>query len=172
MRMVAGVLIDDNASHSARKLKGKQKVVRMGIQGSKQTCVKALSCGSGVAPSQTVVRAELWATTVPTMPNLIESPPDYAFWRFPHASPVPTSGAGKQEAAPDHRFKPLISLSKFGAGEGIRTLDPNLGKVAQKLPSVTKRRCPQRYRAPPPLAQARCRAHRRPPAPLAAALRP
>jgi hypothetical protein len=129
MRMVAGVLSDDIASHSARKLKGKQKVVRMGIQGSKQTCVKALSCGSGVAPSQTVVRAELWATTVPTMPNLIESPPDYAFWCFPHASPVSTSGAGKQEAAPDDRFKPLISLSKFGAGEGIRTLDPNLGKV-------------------------------------------
>ena len=23
----------------------------------------------------------------------------------------------------------LISLGKFGAGEGIRTLDPNLGKV-------------------------------------------
>jgi hypothetical protein len=104
----------------------------MGIQGSKQTCVKALSCGSGVAPSQTVVRAELWATTVPTMPNLIESPPDYAFWCFPHASPVSTSGAGKQEAAPDDRFKPLISLSKFGVGEGIRTLDPNLGKVGNR----------------------------------------
>ena len=25
--------------------------------------------------------------------------------------------------------KTLISLRKFGAGEGIRTLDPNLGKV-------------------------------------------
>jgi hypothetical protein len=148
MRMVAGVLSDDIASHSARKLKGKQKVVRMGIQGSKQTCVKALSCGSGVAPSQTVVRAELWATTVPTMPNLIESPPDYAFWCFPHASPVSTSGAGKQEAAPDDRFKPLISLSKFGAGEGIRTLDPNLGKVAILIArggatASARRRCPR-----------------------------
>jgi hypothetical protein len=39
MRMVTGVLRDDIASHSARKLKGKQMVVRMGIQGSKQTCV-------------------------------------------------------------------------------------------------------------------------------------
>ena len=26
-------------------------------------------------------------------------------------------------------FITLISLRKFGAGEGIRTLDPNLGKV-------------------------------------------
>ena len=51
---------------------------------------------------------------------------------FPHASPVSTSGAGKQEAAPEDRFKPLISSRKFGAGEGIRNLDPNLGKVVPK----------------------------------------
>jgi hypothetical protein len=99
MRMVAGVLSDDIASHFARKLKGKQKVVRIGIQGSKQTCGEALSCGSGVAPSQTVVRTKLRATTVPTMPNLIESPPDYAFWCFPHASPALTFGAGKRPTA-------------------------------------------------------------------------
>ena len=39
--------------------------------------------------------------------------------------------AEKRKAAlrrPSHNA--LISLEKFGAGEGIRTLDPNLGKVA------------------------------------------
>jgi hypothetical protein len=49
---------------------------------------------------------------------------------FPHASPVSQTRAGKQKTAPKDRSKPLISLRKFGAGEGIRTLDPNLGKTA------------------------------------------
>ena len=48
---------------------------------------------------------------------------------FPHASPVSPSGTGKQKTAPKGRSKQLISLRKSGAGEGIRTLDPNLGKV-------------------------------------------
>jgi hypothetical protein len=39
-----------------------------------------------------------------------------------------------REALPHHTtsaptFKKTILLSKLGAGEGIRTLDPNLGKV-------------------------------------------
>ena len=33
----------------------------------------------------------------------------------------------KQKAAPKAAFNQLISLRKSGAGEGIRTLDPNLG---------------------------------------------
>ncbi len=39
--------------------------------------------------------------------------------------------AGVEEAktVPKDRFKSLISPSKSGAGEGIRTPDPNLGKV-------------------------------------------
>jgi hypothetical protein len=39
--------------------------------------------------------------------------------------------AGKQKAALRDRFKSLILFRKFGAGEGIRTLDPNLGKVVR-----------------------------------------
>ena len=35
---------------------------------------------------------------------------------------------GKQKA-PRDRSKSLIFLRRSGAGEGIRTLDPNLGKV-------------------------------------------
>ena len=116
-----------------RKLERKLKVVRIGIQGSKQTGGEAPSCCSAVAPSQTVVRTELQATTAPTMPNVVESPPDYAFWCFPHASPALTSGAGKRQAAPKGRSKSRISLRKIGAGEGIRTLDPNLGKVLRRL---------------------------------------
>jgi hypothetical protein len=32
-------------------------------------------------------------------------------------------------AAPKDRCNALIFVTKFGAGEGIRTPDPNLGKV-------------------------------------------
>ena len=112
-----------------RKLEGKLNVVRIGIQGSNQACGEALSWGSAVAPSQTVVRTELRGAMAPTMPNVIESPPDYAFWCVPHASPALTCGAGKRQTAPKDRSKSLIYLRKNGAGEGIRTLDPNLGKV-------------------------------------------
>ena len=66
------------------------------------------------------------------MPKVAVRPLRSSSYRFPHASPVSTSGAGKQEAAPEDRFKPLISSRKFGAGEGIRTLDPNLGKVPER----------------------------------------
>ena len=52
------------------------------------------------------------------------------------------SGAiqGKQQDAPKGRLIALISLKKIGAGEGIRTLDPNLGKVAIKLKTVSQDR--------------------------------
>ena len=75
---------------------------------------------------------ELQATTAPSMPNVVDSMLDYAFCCFPHASPVLQTGAGKQKTAPKDRSKPLISLRKIGAGEGIRTLDPNLGKVPER----------------------------------------
>ncbi len=48
---------------------------------------------------------------------------------FPLASPISLAVPGKQNAAPKGRFKSLLFLRKTGAGEGIRTLDPNLGKV-------------------------------------------
>jgi hypothetical protein len=63
------------------------------------------------------------------MPKAAVRPLGHASCCFPHASPVPQTRAGKQKTAPKDRSKPLISLEKFGAGEGIRTLDPNLGKV-------------------------------------------
>jgi hypothetical protein len=63
------------------------------------------------------------------VPEVAARPLRPAFCCFPHASPVLPKGAGKQKTAPKDRSKPLISLKKTGAGEGIRTLDPNLGKV-------------------------------------------
>ena len=48
---------------------------------------------------------------------------------FPPASPAVVSEAGKQKTTPKDRSDSLICLKKIGAGEGIRTLDPDLGKV-------------------------------------------
>jgi hypothetical protein len=66
---------------------------------------------------------------VSDMPKLTVRPLRPPSRCFPHASPVSRGGAGKQKTAPKGRSKQLISLRKSGAGEGIRTLDPNLGKV-------------------------------------------
>ena len=108
-------------------------MVRIGIHGTKkQEWCEALSCTSAVARSETSLRAELQATTAPSMPNVVDSTLDYVVWCFPHASPALTSGAGKRQAAPRGRSKSWISLRKIGAGEGIRTLDPNLGKVPER----------------------------------------
>ena len=63
------------------------------------------------------------------MPKVAQSPLLCAFCCFPPASPAFAPGSGKQKTAPKDRSKPLISTRKFGAGEGIRTPDPNLGKV-------------------------------------------
>jgi hypothetical protein len=63
------------------------------------------------------------------MPRVAVRPLRSSLCRFPHASPGSPSPAGKQETAPEDHPKPLTSLMKFGAGEGIRTLDPNLGCV-------------------------------------------
>jgi hypothetical protein len=72
---------------------------------------------------------------------------------FPHASPVSQTRAGKQKTAPKDRSKPLISLRKFGAGEGIRTLDPNLGKTVE---SSKKTRSQHGFLSPPSLGWSFC----------------
>ena len=63
------------------------------------------------------------------MPKVAGRPLRHASCCFPHASPVSEPRAGKQKTALKDRSKQLLFLRKFGAGEGIRTLDPNLGKV-------------------------------------------
>jgi len=47
----------------------------------------------------------------------------------PPASPAFVPEAGKQKTGPTDPSQQLICLKKFGAGEGIRTLDPDLGMV-------------------------------------------
>ena len=51
------------------------------------------------------------------------------FLSLPLCFPGFVERSGEAKNAPKGRSKRLISLRKFGAGEGIRTLDPNLGKV-------------------------------------------
>ena len=63
------------------------------------------------------------------MPKPTESALRFASVCFPPASPAFASEAGKQKTTPKDRSDSLICLKKIGAGEGIRTLDPNLGKV-------------------------------------------
>ena len=63
------------------------------------------------------------------MPKVVVRPLRPSSCCFPHASPTSASGTGKQKTALGGRSNQLISLRKIGAGEGIRTLDPNLGKV-------------------------------------------
>ena len=62
------------------------------------------------------------------MPKPTESPLRFTSVCFPPASPAFASEAGKQKTTPKDRSDSLICLKKIGAGEGIRTLDPDLGK--------------------------------------------
>jgi hypothetical protein len=84
------------------------------------------------------------------MPKVAVRPLRSSSYRFPHASPVSTSGAGKQEAAPEDRFKPLISSRKFGAGEGHQTgvhacsplsTNPSLSRAKSRQSSFPVRPC-------------------------------
>jgi hypothetical protein len=63
------------------------------------------------------------------MRRATERPLRFAPVCFPHASSAFVPEAGKQQKTPKDSSQPLICLKKIGAGEGIRTLDPDLGKV-------------------------------------------
>jgi hypothetical protein len=62
------------------------------------------------------------------MPKAAERPRHIIFCCFPPASATLVRGLGKQKTAPMDHSKHLILLREYGAGEGIRTLDPNLDK--------------------------------------------
>src|SRR5258708_24252122 len=55
--------------------------------------------------------------------------PQCAVGCFPHASPDLVARSGKQNRPRAAALNSLKSLRKSAAGEGIRTLDPNLGKA-------------------------------------------
>jgi hypothetical protein len=62
------------------------------------------------------------------MHEVAQNQPAFALGCFPPASPALVLEAGKQKAIPAEFAKHLKSSRKIGAGEGIRTLDPDLGK--------------------------------------------
>ena len=80
-------------------------------------------------PWRLVVQAENNGLETLLVPEAAESPPHFAFCSFPNASPAFAPGSGKQKTVPRDRSKHFVLLVKFGAGEAIRTPDPNLGKV-------------------------------------------
>ena len=70
-------------------------------------------------------------TAIIVPPFAARNAPEPASSCFPHASSVSQAEAGKQKMAPGGHPKTLIPMEKPGAGEGIRTLDPNLGKAPE-----------------------------------------
>ena len=114
---------------------GKQTRKGLGPRGSKRVRDADKSC-SGFARSLEAAGYDSFGA-VP-MPEVAVRPVRHASCCFPRASPVFLTEAGKQETAPKDRSKPLISLKEVGAGEGIRTLDPNLGKVVATIGLATR----------------------------------
>jgi hypothetical protein len=114
----------------SRKQAGKLDTACIAIEGNRAACGEARSFGSAAASLQCVTPPELQAAAASAMPNAFGSVRHHALCCFPHASPALMFGAGKRKTVPRDCSKPLISSRTFGAGEGIRTLDPNLGNVA------------------------------------------
>jgi hypothetical protein len=112
------------------KRSGKQIRKGLGLRGSKRVRDADRSC-SGFARSLEAAGYDSFGAL--PMPKVSVRLLRHASCCFPHASPVSETRAGKQKTAPKDRSKPLISLENFGAGEGIRTLDPNLGNVRRRF---------------------------------------
>ena len=108
------------------KQPGKQIRPNLELWGSKRTRAKGAAYSEFPRLLEAVVCDSLGV--IPT-PEAAAGPLQHASCCFPHASPVSSTVSGKQKTAPRDRSKSVIFLRKFGAGEGIRTLDPNLGKV-------------------------------------------
>jgi hypothetical protein len=113
------------------KCSGTRDGPNFGSRGS--TAIREAGLHGGVPrlPMWPVAQAEKWAVGMPRMPMATESPPLFDFCCFPPASPAFASGAGKQKRPRRAALNRLKILRDFGAGEGIRTLDPNLGKVVR-----------------------------------------
>jgi hypothetical protein len=76
-----------------------------------------------------VLQAEIRGLGAMRIPKAAESPLRFASRCFPPASPAFVPEAGKQKTTRKDPSKQLICWMKIGEGEGIRTLDPDLGKV-------------------------------------------
>ena len=98
-------------------------LIGMTVPGGSEALCAMRPLGWHIPPAQPAGRAERRELTVSPVPNAASLIPRHDAGCFPGASPAPTRWAGKD------RFNTLIFMRKSGAGEGIRTLDPNLGKV-------------------------------------------
>jgi hypothetical protein len=108
---------------------GKQSEPRFGIRGSAGGSKASLQRGGRRLPLRLVAQAKKRGFGTAPLPRVAENSLVCAFCCFPPASPAFALGSGKQKTVLMDRSKRLIFLRKSGAGEGIRTLDPNLGKV-------------------------------------------
>ncbi len=110
------------------KRPGKQSRSRFGVPGSTVEPKASLRSGAWL-PLRLVVQAENSDLRTLLMPKAAGGPLLFAFCCFPPASPAFAAGSGKQKTVPRDCSKHLNLLMKVGAGEAIRTPDPNLGKV-------------------------------------------
>jgi hypothetical protein len=94
-----------------------------------------------------VLQAEIRGLGTLHIRKAAESPLGFAFDCFPPASPVYVPEAGKQKTTPKDPSQQLICLKKIGAGEGIRTLDPDLGKVEGGKTAHAARACNCQHQA-------------------------
>ena len=106
-------------------------LIGMTVPGGSEALNAMRPLGWDISPTEPAGRAERHEMTESPVPNAAGRIPRHDAGCFPGASPAPTRWAGKQKTAPKDRFNALISLRKSGAGEGIRTLDPNLGNGLQ-----------------------------------------
>ena len=104
-------------------------LIGMTVPGGSEALSAMRPLGWDIPPTGFAGRAERHEMAVSPVPNAAGRIPRHDPGCFPSASPALTQCAGKQKTAPRDRFNTLISFRKSGAGEGIRTLDPNLGKV-------------------------------------------
>jgi hypothetical protein len=109
------------------KRPGKQNRSRFCLRGNTVGRKASLHRGAWWLPLRRVVQADNSGVGTLLMPKAAESPPLFAFCCFPPASPAFAPGSGKQKPVPRDHSKRMIFFRKFGAGEAIRTPDPNLG---------------------------------------------
>ncbi len=106
-------------------------LIGMTVRGGSEALSAMRPLGWDIPPTRSAGRAERREMTVSPVPNAARRIPRHDPACFPGASPAPTRWAGKQKTAPKDRLNSLISLRKSGAGDGIRTHDPNLGNGAE-----------------------------------------
>ena len=106
-------------------------LISMTVPGGLEALSAMRPLGWDIPVTEPAGRAERREMAVSPVPNAAGLIPRHDAGCFPGASPARTRWAGKQKTAPKDRFNALISLRKSGAGEGIRTLDPNLGKAPE-----------------------------------------